>query len=286
MVAVAPFAIILGAMAASGLLFYSFWDRLTRPLARITKIFEGDLERAALKVHSEQIVFGLLGFAVSAWLCVIALMRPDLIVAALMLPAFFGIGILGFRSFVKGRATKRAKQFNDQLEMVLRMMSSGLRVGLGLRQALVLVTQDIADPARVEFARTVGETNVGKTLNDALDSLALRMPSDELGMMVDAIKVQSQTGGNLAKILDHLAATIKGRRQLRRKVAALTGEARAGAWVIGALPIFVGGFVLLTQPSMRQSMLGTSIGHMGLILFTLLEGSGILTLRQMLKFDV
>jgi tight adherence protein B len=286
MVAIAPFAIILGAMAATGLLFYSFWDRLMRPLTGISKMFAGDLERAAMKMHSEQIVLGIIGSSLSVWVCTIALIKPDILIAAALLPVILGVATYGFRSFVRSRAAKRAKQFNEQLEMVLRMMSSGLRVGLGLRQALVLVTEDVADPARVEFARTVGETNVGKTMNEALDALADRMPSDELRMMVDAIKIQSATGGNLAKILDHLAATIKGRRQIRRKISALTGEARAGAWVIGALPIGVGGFVTLTQPDLRASTFGTSIGHMGLIAFVVLEGLGLLSLRQMLKFKI
>jgi tight adherence protein B len=169
---------------------------------------------------------------------------------------------------------------------VLRMISSGLRVGLGLRQALILVTEDVADPARVEFARAMGETNIGMTLNDALEGLGRRMPSDELRMMIDAIRVQSQTGGNLAKILDHLAATIKSRREIWRKVSTLTGEARAGAWVIGALPIFVGAFVMLTQSTMRAAMIGTTIGHIGFGLFVLLEALGVLTLRQLLRFDI
>jgi Flp pilus assembly protein TadB len=66
----------------------------------------------------------------------------------------------------------------------------------------------------------------------------------------------------------------------------LTGEARAGAWVIGALPVFVGGFVMLTQPPMRYAMLGTTVGHIGLILFVILEGSGVFCLTRMLKFDI
>ena len=283
---IAPFAIVLGAMAAVGLLFYSFWDRMMKPLAGITKMFEDDLERAAIKLHSEQIVFGIVGFAVSAWLLVVVFAHPAFLIAGLLLPLLVGIGIFVFRSWVRGKALARAKHFNEQLEMVLRMISSGLRVGLGLRQALVLVTEDVADPARVEFARAVGETNVGITMDDALQGLARRMPSDELRMMVDAIKVSQQTGGNLAKILDHLAATIKARRQIRRKVSALTGEARAGAWVIGCLPIFIGGFVMLTQPQMRDAMIGTTIGHIGFALFLTLEASGVFTLRQLLKFDI
>jgi tight adherence protein B len=286
MVAVAPFAIIFGAMAAVGLLFYSFWDRLLTPFMGISKMFTEDLERAAMKMHSEQIVIGIIAFGVSAWLLLVVLLHPSFLIAGILLPAMVGTGILFFRSFVQGRARKRAKQFNEQLEMVLRMMSSGLRVGLGLRQALVLVAEDVADPARVEFARTVGETNIGITLNVALDGLGRRLPSDELRMMIDAIRVQSQTGGNLAKLLDHLAATIKSRREIRRKVSALTGEARAGAWVIGALPIFVGGFIMLTEPGMRDAMIGTDIGHIGLGLFLVLEGLGVFTLCRLLKFEI
>jgi tight adherence protein B len=286
MVAVAPFAIIFGAMAAVGLLFYSFWDRITAPLSRISTMYTEDLERAAIKIHSEQIVVGILGFSISAWLMAVVILKPGIPIAALLLPIMVGAAVLIFRSFVRGRAEKRAKQFNEQLEMVLRMMSSGLRVGLGLRQALVLVTEDVADPARVEFARAVGETNIGMTLNDALEGLGRRMPSDELRMMIDAIRVQSQTGGNLAKILDHLASTIKSRREIRRKVSALTGEARAGAWVIGVLPIFVGGFVMLTQSIMRDAMIGTTIGHIGFGLFIVLEGLGVFTLRQLLQFEI
>jgi tight adherence protein B len=112
------------------------------------------------------------------------------------------------------------------------------------------------------------------------------MPSEELRMMVDAIRVQSQTGGNLAKIMDHLAGTIKGRRAVTRKIKSLTGEAVAGSWVLGALPILVGAFVMGTQPHMRDVMLNTDIGHIGLGLFVILEGLGIVCLRQLLAFEV
>ena len=76
-------------------------------------------------------------------------------------------------------------------------------------------------------------------------------------MLVDAIDVQTQTGGNLAKILDHLAGTIKARRSIQRKVRSLTGEARMSGWVIGILPVALGAFIMTTQPQMRVAMLTT-----------------------------
>jgi tight adherence protein B len=285
-VTLAPFAIVIGAAAAAGLLFYSFWDRIAQKLGGVTSIFAVDIERAGLKISSEQIVVGTIGFSVSAWIFLIILIHPNILLSIIALFALLGIALLSFRTWIQGQVKKRTNAFNEQLEMVLRMISNGLRVGLGMRQAIVLVTEELAEPARGEFVRVFGQTNIGISLNDALDGLVRRMPSEELRMMVDAIRVQSQTGGNLAKIMDHLAMTIKGRRAVTRKIKSLTGEAIAGAWVLGALPVLVGGFVMGTQPDMRASMINTTIGHIGLILFTVLEGAGIFTLMRLLSFDV
>ena len=286
MVAFAPFAIVLGAAAAVGLLFYSFWDRIAGRLMKWTSFFALDLERAGMRIASEQIVIGIVGFSISAWIFFIILLHPNILISIVALAAFVGIAMLLFRSWIRGQVKKRTKAFNEQLEMVLRMISNGLRVGLGMRQAIVLVTEELAEPARGEFLRVFGQTNIGVSLNDALDALVRRMPSEELRMMVDAIRVQSQTGGNLAKIMDHLASTIKGRRAVARKIKSLTGEAIAGAWVLGALPVVVGAFVMGTQASMRDTMLHTAPGHVGLILFAVLECAGVFTLMRLLAFDV
>jgi tight adherence protein B len=278
MVGLAPFAIVIGASVAVGVLFYGFWDRISARLAR--------LERAGIRIGSEQIVVGTIGFSLSAWIFFIVLLHPPVIVSIVVLATILGTALLGFRWWIGWQVKTRTNAFNGQLEMVLRMISNGLRVGLGIRQAIVLVTEELADPARGEFLRVFGQTNLGVPLNDALDALARRMPSEELRMLVDAIRVQSQTGGNLAKIMDHLATTIKGRRAVTRKIKTLTGEAIAGAWVLGALPVLVGAFIMATQPDMRATMITTSPGHTGLIVFAVLESLGIFTLCRLLAFEV
>jgi tight adherence protein B len=285
-VTLAPFAIIIGTAVAAGLLFYSSWDRIATWLAGATSFLAADIERAGLKIASEQIVVGTIGFSLTAWSFFIILLRPNIVISILGLAAFLGLALVVFRSWLRVKVKKRITAFNEQLEMILRMISNGLRVGLGMRQAIVLVTEELDEPARGEFLRVFGQTNIGVSLNDALEALVRRMPSEELRMMVDAIRVQSQTGGNLAKIMDHLATTIKGRRAVTRKIKTLTGEAVAGAWVLGALPILVGGSVMVIQPPMRDAMLYTSVGHVGLIVFAVLEGAGVFTLIRMLSFDV
>jgi tight adherence protein B len=121
---------------------------------------------------------------------------------------------------------------------------------------------------------------------DALDNLAKRMPCNETMMMSRAIRIQSQTGGDLSKILEHLAETIKERRRIQRKIAALTAEGRASAGILSGLPPFLAGFISITEPQMGHALLFTMPGHVALGIVCVLESLGVFTLMRMLKVDV
>jgi len=191
--------------------------------------------------------------------------------------------VSAWEAFQTGR---RVKKFMPQLESALRMISSSLRVGLSFRQALLIVADELDEPAKGEFARVVGRTNLGLSLLDALDELSERLPSPELTMTVRAIRVQAGTGGDLADLLDGVGDTIKARRTLSRKVAALTAEGRMSAYVILALPIGVGVFLGITQPHMGHALLFTTIGHISLAVVVVLEVCASLIIAQMLKVQL
>ena len=181
---------------------------------------------------------------------------------------------------------RRVKKFMPQLESALRMAAGSLRVGLSLRQALLVVAEELDDPAKAEFMRVVAATNLGMSILDALDEMAVRLPSSELTLTVRAIRVQSQTGGDLADLLESVGDTIKARRTLARKVAALTAEGRMSAYVILALPIGVGGFLALTQRHMGHALLFTTIGHISLAAVAALETLATVIIMKMLKVEL
>ncbi len=244
------------------------------------------LDRASITLSVERLAGGIAGGALLAWLAFLFIVRPGPLVAVVALACAFGAAVAGCGFYVKRLVKKRVGAFKGQLELALRMISGGLRVGLSLRQALVLVIDELPDPARHEFMRIVGQTNIGVSIYDALDKLRERMPSEEVLMMVRAIRIQSQTGGNLAKILDNLADTIKSRRRIDRKIKVLTSESRASAFVICAIPFAVGGMIMYMQPHMRDVMLGTLIGHLALAGVVVLEGLGAFTVSKMMSFTV
>lgn len=286
MVTVLPFAIVLGVVGAIGIVLASFWQRITEPLKPLVEQYRLALEQADVRVRGEEILLAILGSGGALWLAFVLIARFDPIRGALVLPIALTVAAYGAKVVIAHKSRKRLSKFGDQLEIVLRLMASGLRAGLGLRQALVLVIDELDDPARTEFMRVIGQANIGQSIHDALDSLAKRMPSDECAMMVRAIRVQSQTGGNLAKVLEHLAHTIKERRRVHRKMRALTAEGRMSAWVIALLPVIVGAMIIGLNPSMRHALLFTGIGHMVMVIVLLLEASGVAMLRRMMQFEV
>ena len=274
MAAFAPIFIFVGVAGAVAIGCIAFWDRLIAWISGHLEPYRKMLERAAIRVKAEELAFIVLGFAVVPWGISVAFLKPSPALGILMLAGTSFLSFSGTRFWIRRRVRKRLTKFDDQLEMALRLVSGALRVGLGLRQAIVSVVQDMPDPARVEFSRVLTQTQIGVSIYDALDQLAERMPSSEMLMMTRAIRVQSQSGGNLTRVLDNLADTIKQRRRIRRKIKALTAEAVTSKYIIAALPIAVGGFIMVMEPDMRDALCHTMPGWicLGVVLGLLAVG--------------
>jgi tight adherence protein B len=286
MVNVLPFAIMLGVVGAIGLVVASFWQRIVAPLQPHIERYRLALEQADVRVRGEELLLAILGGGLALWVLLVVTLHLNPLHGTAAFAISMTVAAYAVEGFIAHKRRSRLSKFGDQLELVLRLMASGLRAGLGLRQALVLVIDELEDPARTEFMRVIGQANIGQSVHDALDSLARRMPSDECMMMVRAIRVQSQTGGNLSKVLEHLAHTIKERRRVYRKMRAFTAEGRMTAWVIALLPIIVGIMIIGLNKMMRHALLDTEVGHLVLVLVAFLEGGGVLILQKMMKFEI
>ncbi len=282
----APLLIALGVMGAVGLLVASTWSRIVQRLTPLTETYSLGLVQAGINIRPQDLVISIASAAVVAWVAYMVVFKPEPLVGLLALPVALVLAFGACRTIVRNLITRRRNKFTNQLELVLRLIVSGLRAGLSIRQALVMVVEQSPDPARHEFRRVIGQTNIGMSMYDALDLLAGRLASNEMTMLTRAIRLQAQTGGNLAKVLEQLASTIKERRRLHRKIKAITSEGRATGGIISALPIGVGIMILLTNPNMRASMFNTQIGHMAFGLAVALEGIGAFILAMMVRVDI
>ena len=283
--AVIPFGIVLGGILSVALIFTSAWQPLSRSLAGVGEQFRRELDISGITMRPELLGSVVLAIAVTVWVLIIAILRPTVVGGALGLVAVCGFSLVATKVFLRAKVARSVKQFGDEFESVLRMFAGAVRVGLGLRQSLIHVAEQSPEPARRELTRVVAATNLGLSLVDALDGLAARMTIAETAVLSRLVRVQAQTGSDLASVLEGLADTIRDRRRFSRKVAAITSQGRATAWLLGLLPVSIGAFIMLTQPAYRAITLGTGIGRAGLLIALALDALAVVVLMRITKVD-
>jgi len=144
---------------------------------------------------------------------------------------------LAARTYVRRRKVQRQAAFADQLPDLLQLVTTALRSGYGLTQALESVAEEAEEPARSEFAHVMVESRLGRDLSESMRALSQRMESEDLEWVVGAIDINRDTGGNLSEVLGQVSATIRERQRMARNVRTLTAEGRMSAKVLTALPV-------------------------------------------------
>ncbi|MEI7768880.1 MAG: type II secretion system F family protein [Chloroflexales bacterium] len=171
-------------------------------------------------------------------------------VAAMLAAALVGAILLSFlpNIYVASQAKGRIKSFNNQLGDTITMMANALRGGFSFLQTLDMVAREAPAPMSAEFRRVVQEVGLGRSTEEALQSLMRRMPSEDLDLLITAVNIQMEVGGNLAQILDTIGHTIRERVRIKGEIQTLTAQGRISAWVITGLPIGLAVFISMVNP--------------------------------------
>ncbi|RMH38552.1 MAG: hypothetical protein D6694_12240 [Gammaproteobacteria bacterium] len=164
------------------------------------------------------------------------------------------LALLGPRFWLKRQKEKRLADFQSQLPDVLNLLVGSLRSGYGLVQALQLVAQEMPSPSKEEYGRVTQEMSLGLSTAEALDRLLERMESPDLEMVVAAINVQSEVGGNLGSILDTIANTIRERIQIKGEIRTITGMQRMTGYMLAGMPFILGVILMLLNPRYMMQM--------------------------------
>ena len=170
---------------------------------------------------------------------------------AMLLAALVGAVLCSFIPdiYVNYAAGKRQKAFNNQLGDAIGMLANSLRSGYSFLQSMELVSREAPSPMAQEFRRVVQEVGLGLSTTQALDNLLKRVPSDDLDLLITAVNIQQEVGGNLAQILDTIGHTIRERVRIKGEIAVLTAQGRISGYVITGLPIALALFISVTNPS-------------------------------------
>lgn len=190
------------------------------------------------------------------------------------------VGILMGFALLGMRIRRRRKKFTNQLGDMLTMVANALRAGFSFMQAFELISREMDAPMGREVQLVVNEVNLGNTLESALDNMQRRVASPDFELVVTAVLIQRQVGGDLASILDTISETIAERVRMRREVMALTAQGRASAMVVGLVPVALAGAMSIFNPNYLKPLIETDMGRMFVLGAIILELIGILIIRR------
>lgn len=181
---------------------------------------------------------------------------------------------------------KRLEQFNAQLTEALVTMSNSLRAGFSVQQAFEAIVQEGRKPISQEFGVFVQQTRVGVRFEDALKNLEERVGSEDLTLMVRAVEIARQTGGNLTEVFELIASTIRERTRIEGKIKSMTAMGRLQGIVVGMIPIFLLIVLFMLDPAMMMNFVTSLEGIAVLLLTVVLLLAGFVVIRKIVNIEV
>lgn len=207
---------------------------------------------------------------------------PVLVRAVVAVALGYGIVFIWLRN----KAKRRLKQFEEQLPDAVDLIVRSLRIGHPFSSAVNIVASEMQDPLGTEFGIIADESTYGMPVTESLDRLAARVEVPDLRFLAVAVAIQTQSGGNLAEILNGLSNVVRARFKLFRKVAAITAEARWSGWFLSIFPIIALLLVQLVDPEYYDKVSDHPLFVPGTIVVAIMLVVNVFFMRWMVNIKV
>ena len=253
--------------------------------------FERMLMQAQLTVATSRLMLIIMVAPLAIFFVMLVLMTVSgmgISFGRVLISAVFS-GLLGAAlpiMVINFKATRMRKKMQEQFPVALDVFVRGLRAGHPIAAALDLLTVEMSDPIGTQFGMAVDEVTYGADLRDALQNMAERWDLEDMRMFVVSVSVQSETGGNLAEILENLSSVIRARAAMYMKVRALSSEGRMSAWMLTALPVLTLLSMVLVAPSFYLGVAQDPIFVLGFGTLIALYVVGVFIIRMIVDLKV
>ena len=239
------------------------------------------LERAALPLKVSEYVLVLI-VAFLATTAVVAVVSSALWIGLIM----GAVALVAVEMWVRARVRGRLAAFNKQLPVALQVMATTLRSGFGVMEAVQTVGREMDEPLSAEFSLIIDQARVGGSFESGVANMVRRIDSNDLRIVARALEIHRRVGGDLASILDSVAATMREREELRGHITALTAQQRLGGMVVGVLPLWVVGFFLVANPDFISPLWEENIGRVLLAIGGAMELVALIAMRKIMSIEV
>ena len=244
-------------------------------LTKINKILAEEVEKSDISKKTEDFIIIWIVVTFVPGLLFMLIFKNQLIAPMLMI-----IGAVAPIMYMKSKQKKRRDMFESQLSDALMIASNCLKSGLTFNQAMDTISSECDDPIKSEFKRTVNEITFGSSQDEALEAMAKRVKSEDFDLVVSAVSIQRQTGGNLSEILDTIAGTIRERYKIKGEIKTMTGQGRVSGMIIGVLPIALLLIMSLINKELIMTLFTTTIGKTLIIISVCLETVGAIVINK------
>lgn len=192
----------------------------------------------------------------------------------------------GPMAYVYFKRSQRFGKFEEKLPEALDLMVGALRAGHSLISALEMVVREIPEPISGEFKKCFDEQNFGLELREAMINLGNRVPLHDMHIVVTAILIQKESGGNLAEILEKVASVIRDRFRLKRQIRVHTAQGRLTGWILALLPVILGLGLYFVNPAYMSRLWQDKTGLKLMYTAAAMTIVGALIIRKIIQIRV
>jgi tight adherence protein B len=252
-------------------------DRAQR---KLSLTLNARLNQAGLSISMQ--TFWIVSAALGASIVLVTLVVSHNPLISLALGAGAGLGAP--RWTIAMLASRRRQKFTAEFPNATDIIVRGVKSGLPINECLKVIARETPKPLGEEFGRLVENMGLGLSTDQALEKLYTRMPTAEVRFFSIVLAIQQKTGGNLAEALNNLSSVLRARKLMVEKIKALSGEAVASAFIIGAMPPGVMILIQLMTPSYMEPMFNDPRGHLMLLGGGVWMAMGTIVMRRMINF--
>lgn len=255
--------------------------RQAKGIARFTVILEDRLIQAGLLLRPREFISIVIGLVVLG-----AILAFLLTGTMLSMIGVIGLGFLLPTVYLNLRLEQRRRNLNGQVGDMILLMANGLKAGHSLVQVMEAVSREIAPPLSEHLKSFLRDTIMGTPMEEALVKLEQRANDEDLSMVITAILIQHQVGGNLSEILENISLTIRERVRLKSEIRALTAQGRMSAIVISLLPVAVALLISIINPEFMGILFQEQLGWFLICLAVMFQLIGIVFIRRIVDIKV